>query len=166
MSGPGRPGAAPITVRPAAPDDREFVLATARRLSDFGPPPWRSSEEVVEGEARTLRAYFELPPPRTFLFVAEDADRRRLGFAYLQTLRDYFTDEEHGHVGILAVTKEAEGRGAGGALLDAAEVWSRGLGFRKLTLNVFSGNAHARRVYERRGFEAESLRYVRNLADR
>jgi GNAT superfamily N-acetyltransferase len=148
------------------PDDRDFVLTTARRLSDFGPPPWRTAEEVVEGEARTLRAYFELPPPRTILFVAEDADRRALGFAYLQTLRDYFTDEEHGHVGILAVTKEAEGRGAGGALLDAAEVWSRGLGFRKLTLNVFSGNAHARRVYERRGFEAESLRYVRRLAER
>jgi GNAT superfamily N-acetyltransferase len=166
MSSSGRFGAAPISVRPAVPGDREFVLATASRLSDFGPPRWRSAAEVVEGEARTLRAYFDSPGPSTILFLAEGADREPLGFAYLETLRDYFTREEHGHVGILAVTKEAEGRGAGGALLDAGEAWSRGLGYRRLTLNVFFANAHARRVYERRGFEAESLRYVRNLTDR
>jgi GNAT superfamily N-acetyltransferase len=150
----------------AVPGDREFVLATAGRLSDFGPPPWRTAAEVVEGEARTLRAYFDSPMPSTILLLAEDSDRRPLGFAYLETLRDYFTRQEHGHVGILAVSKEAEGRGAGAALLDAAEAWSRGLGYRRLTLNVFHANAHARRVYERRGFEAESLRYVRNLTDR
>ena len=39
----------------------------------------------------------------------------------IEELRDYFTLERHGHVGILAVTEAAEGRGAGGALLRAAE---------------------------------------------
>ncbi len=155
-----------VTVRAAHPGDRAFVLETARRLSDFGPPRWRTAEEVVEGEARTLRVFFDVPPPGARLLVAEGAGIGRLGFAYLETLRDYFTGEEHGHVGILAVAKEAEGRGVAGALLEAAEAWSRLGGFRKLTLNVFALNAHARRVYERRGFEPESLRYVRPLEEK
>jgi GNAT superfamily N-acetyltransferase len=152
-------------VRPARDDDRAFILETARHLSDFGPPRWRTAEEVVEGEARTLRAFFEAPPTGVRLLVAEDAEGEPLGFAYLETLRDYFTREEHGHVGILSVAKRAQGRGAGGALLDAAEAWSRERGFRKLTLNVFALNSRARSVYERRGFAPESLRYIRLLEE-
>ena len=61
------------------------------------------------------------------------------------------------------MTRESEGRGAAGALLAAAEAWSRGLGHRTLTLNVFEGNRHARAVYEKRGFRPETLRYVKRL---
>ena len=77
----------------------------------------------------------------------------RLGFVLDRGTRDYFTLERHGHVGILAVTAGAEGRGAGRALLRAAETWARDRGFQTLTLNVFSGNDHARAVYEHLGFE-------------
>src|SRR6185436_5323001 len=48
-----------IRVRAARGTDRAFVLDTAARLADFGPPAWRTSEELVEGEARTLRDFFE-----------------------------------------------------------------------------------------------------------
>jgi GNAT superfamily N-acetyltransferase len=61
------------------------------------------------------------------------------------------------------VTREAQGRGAAGALLSAAEAWSRGLGYRTLTLNVFEKNQHAREVYEKRGFRPETLRYIKRL---
>jgi GNAT superfamily N-acetyltransferase len=149
-----------VAVRPARPEDRAFVLATAVELAAFGPPEWRSAEEVVEGEARTLRAWFAGPPEGSALLVAEE-DRRPLGFAYLETLRDYFLEEEHGHIGILAVAKEAQGRGAGRALLEAAEAWSRGRGYGRLTLHVFEGNERARAVYERRGYRPESLKYVK-----
>jgi GNAT superfamily N-acetyltransferase len=153
-----------VTVRPARADDREFVLATAERLSAFGPPAWRTSEEVVEGEARTLRAWFETPAQGTVLLVAEDASgSARLGFVYVETLRDYFVLAEHGHIGILAVAAQAEGRGAGGALLAAAEDWARRRGFDRLTLNVFERNARARGVYARRGYVPESLKYMKLL---
>lgn len=151
-----------VAVRPARPDDRDFVLATAVELVAFGPPAWRTPEEVVEGEAKTLRAWFAAPPPGSALLLAEE-DGRPLGFAYLETLRDYFLEREHGHIGILAVTKEAQGRGAGGALLEAAETWARGRGYRRLTLHVFEGNARARAVYAHRGYRPESLKYVKLL---
>lgn len=152
-----------LTVRPARPEDRDFVVATAVRLAEFGPPPWRTREEVVTAESRVLHAFFETPGEGIALLIAEAPNGERLGFAYLETLTDYFDLRPHGHVAELAVTREAEGRGAAGALLAAAEAWSRGLGHRRLTLNVFEGNRHARAVYERRGFRPETLRYVKTL---
>ena len=157
-------GRVSVSVRPARPEDRDFVLATAVELVAFGPPEWRTPEEIVEGEARALRAFFDAAPAGSALLLAEE-DGRRLGFAYLETLRDYFLEEEHGHIGILAVTKEAQGRGAGGALLDTAESWARSRGHRRLTLHVFERNVRARAVYDHRGYQAESLKYVKLLGE-
>jgi GNAT superfamily N-acetyltransferase len=157
------PPRTPARVRPARPDDRAFVLATARRLADFGPPPWRPAEEVVAAESRAPDAWFERPAEDAALYVAEDEDGNRLGFAYLETLLDFFTRRPHGHIAELAVTREAEGRGAAGALLLASEDWARSRGYALLTLNVFEGNRHARAVYEKRGFAPETLRYVKIL---
>ena len=64
---------------------------------------------------------------------------------------------------MIAVTEAAEGRGAGAALMGAAEDWARARGYAKLTLNVFEGNHRARRVYERFGYQVETLRYVKLL---
>jgi len=151
-----------IRVRPARGNDRAFVLDTAARLADFGPPAWRTPEELVEGEARTLRDFFESPDDGTRLLIAESADGR-VGFVLVEELRDYFTLERHGHVGILAVTAGAEGRGVGGALLRAAEGWARDRGFKTLTINVFSANHHARAVYEHFGFEEDTVKYIKRI---
>jgi len=151
-----------IRVRPARAADRAFVLGTAARLADFGPPGWRTPDEIVDGEARTLRDFFESPDDGSALLIAETGERR-VGFALVEELRDYFSLERHGHVGILAVAADAEGRGVGGALLKAAESWARDRGFRTLTLNVFSGNRHARDVYEHMGFKEDTVKYVKQI---
>ena len=64
---------------------------------------------------------------------------------------------------MIAVTAAAEGRGAGAALMRAAEDWARATGYTKLTLNVFEGNQRARQVYERFGYQVETVRYVKIL---
>ena len=153
-----------IRVRPAHPDDRAFVLETAKRLAEFGPPPWRTPELVVEAESRVLHQFFRSPLPGTGLLIAESGDGRRLGFAYLETLVDYFDRRPHGHLAALGVARDAEGTGAGGALLQASEDWARAAGHAVLTLNVFEKNHHARAVYERRGFQAETIRCIKFLA--
>jgi GNAT superfamily N-acetyltransferase len=152
-----------VRVRPARPDDRAFVLETAKRLAEFGPPPWRSPELVVTAESRVLHRFFEAPLPDTALLIAEGGDGERLGFAYLETLIDYFDRKPHAHLAELAVARAAEGSGAGGALLAASEDWARAAGYSVLTLNVFEKNSHARAVYEKRGFAPETLRYVKLL---
>lgn len=155
-----------MRIRPAVPDDRPFVIAAAHRLAGFGPPAWRPSEEIVNGEARTLQGFFAAPPAGSALWIAESAPGNRLGFVYLERLQDYFTLEPHGHVGILVVTEEAEGKGVGGALMRAAEEWAREQGYRRLTLTVFEANQAARAMYEHLGYAPETLRYVKILSSR
>ena len=155
----------PITVRDATAADRDFVIDTARRFAAFGPPPWRSALEVVAGEVRCLDDFFDrrtLDRAGPALLVAEHS-AEPIGFAFLEPAVDYFSGETHGHVGMIAVTEAAEGRGAGAALMRAAEDWARSSGYAKLTLNVFEANQRARRMYERFGYQVETLRYVKVL---
>ena len=151
-----------VAIRPAGPGDRDFVLATVGRLGDFGPPPWRTPEEIGEADARGLRTHFESPARGSALLVAE-ADGTPVGFVYLEVLSDFFDRKEHGHVSVLAVAEAAEGRGAGAALMRASEDWARGRGYRKLTLNVFEGNARARSVYAHLGYRPGTMKYVKFL---
>jgi len=151
-----------IHVRPGTPSDHDFVVETARRFAAFGPPPWRSAAEVVAGEVRCLDAFFDGGMQGSSLFIAEDAGRPA-GFAFLEHATDYFTGERHAHLGMIAVTEAAEGRGVGAALLEAAEVWAREQGYATLTLNVFEGNTRARRAYERAGYRVETMRYVKSI---
>jgi len=153
-----------VVVRAGRREDEGFVVATAERLGAFEVPPWRRGSEIVAGEARTLRHYFEAPDASgAELLVAQSADGERLGFAFLETVTDYFSGSRHGHIGILAVAAAAEGHGAGGALLRAAEEWARARRYARLTLNVFESNRHARAVYEHHGYEPEIVRYVKAI---
>ena len=151
-----------FAIRAGTAADRDFVVETARRFAAFGPPPWRTAQEVVAGEVRCLDDFFDGGLQGSTLLVAEEAGRP-VGFAFLEHHTDYFTGDRHGHLGMIAVTEAAEGRGAGAALLHAAEEWTRAQGYAKLTLNVFEGNARARRAYERDGYLVETLRYVKHL---
>lgn len=152
-----------ITVRDGTAADRDFVVDTARRFAVFGPPPWRSPQEVVAGEVRCLDDFFDGRLKGPALVIAEDAGAAA-GFAFLEPAVDYFSGDQHGHIGMIAVTESAEGRGAGAALMRAAEDWARARGYLKLTLNVFEGNRRARGVYERFGYQVETVRYVKTIA--
>jgi ribosomal protein S18 acetylase RimI-like enzyme len=159
-----------MTIRPAHPDDRDFVLALADRLVSFEVPAFRSKEEFADGDRRALAAWFERlqddSPAEArsaeadeALFIAE-LDGQPAGCAYLVTLVDFFTERPHAHLSVLAVTAEAEGKGVGSALLDHCQAWARQRGSDHLTLNALVSNARARAFYERRGFAGEYIRYL------
>ena len=157
-----------VAVREGTAADRDFVVDTARRFAAFGPPPWRSATEIVGGEVRCLDEFFDgraagsLDGDSRTLLIA-DLDGRPAGFAFLEPAVDYFTGSADGHIGMVAVAEAAEGRGVGAALMRAAEDWARRNRYPRLHLNVFHGNEHARRMYERLGYQVETLRYVKPL---
>jgi ribosomal protein S18 acetylase RimI-like enzyme len=151
-------------IRPAQPADREFILKLAPRLTHGFPlPAGRTAEEVVQAESGALATALEHPSADTALLIAERPDGQRAGMVYLQQPVDYFRQRPHAHVAILTVSAEWEGQGAGRALLEAAEGWARRQGVEMITLHVFVGNERARAVYERQGYVAETLRYVKWL---
>ncbi len=105
----------------------------------------------------------EQPEPGSTVLIAEAENGAPAGFIHLETQTDYFSGEKHGYISDLAVLREYEGQGLGRLLLSAAEDWARQAGFRLLTLYVFAGNIHAKRIYEKAGFEQEVIKYVKTL---
>ena len=150
-----------MTIRPATEADREFVLALASRLVDgFDAPSHRTKAELIEGDRRALEGWFNNPlKPDEAMLIAE-LDGRPAGVAYLVTPIDYFTERPHAHLSVLAVTKAAEGKGVGSALLDKCVAWAKERNSDRLTLSALVTNARARALYERRGFGGEYIRYV------
>lgn len=142
------------SIRPAERGDQAAILALAERLAAFGPTT-RPAHEIATRERRALADALERPSPGSALLVAHQRDRGLAGVLLLETRRDYFTDQPHGHVAILAVAHEAEGQGVGRALLGAADEWGRRHSFRRLTLAVFADNARAKAVYARLGWQTE-----------
>lgn len=152
-----------LTIRPAALADREALLALVPRLRAFGPPPLRPPEALDAGEERTIERFFTAPPDGARLWVAVDTDGSVLGMAYAEEATDYFTREPHGHLGIIAVAAEAEGRGVGRELLATVERWAAEQGYRFVTLNVFATNSRAIAVYQRAGYQPDTVRYLKEI---
>jgi ribosomal protein S18 acetylase RimI-like enzyme len=153
-----------ITIREATAGDRAFILALADRLADFDRPPWRSAEEIADADRLALAAQLDAPSPQHALFVAE-LEGRAAGCLLMWTLEDYFLQEHHAHVSVIAVHDDMQRRGVGRALMEHAEAWARARGHRRITLSVFESNRRAQRLYEEAGFAVEMRRYVKVLAE-
>jgi GNAT superfamily N-acetyltransferase len=63
----------------------------------------------------------------------------------------------------LVVDPAHQGRGIGRALVRAVEDWARGLGAEMVTLNSGHHRTSAHRFYERQGYAATGLRFVKRL---
>lgn len=152
-----------VRVRPATAADLDFMMAVVPRLRAFGPPPLRPADALDRAEREMLRRVLVEPGPDDVLLIAELGGTGPAGVAYAHGATDYFTHERHGHLSIIIVSEQGEGRGVGRALLDAVEAWSAAQGHRFITLNVFTGNQRARHVYERAGYGEDVVRYVKEL---
>lgn len=153
----------PLTVRPARPGDRDWILSLAPRLHEFGPPAWRARDVMDRAVAASIDEGLRAPAADQTVLVAESAAHEPLGFVHLHGATDFHTGERHGHVSDIVVAPSAEGRGVGAALMAAAEDWARSHGFRLLSLHVFDGNARARALYERLGYRLDIVKMIKML---
>ena len=151
-----------IRVRQYQSKDRDFVMSQIPRFSEFDLPAWRQKGEIDHATQTSLQKALEEREPDAAIFIAEDEMATPAGFIHLQMQIDYF-GERHGYISDLAVDKTFEGQGVGHLLLETAETWTGTTGCRLLSLYVFAGNSHARRVYEKYGFDQEVIKYVKEI---
>lgn len=151
----------PWRVRTATAADRDFLADLAPRLT-IGIAPWRDPAVM----RATMREFFlsdlERMGPDSTVFVAEGVDGAPAGAATIGRNTN-FTGETQAYLGELAVTGEAEGRGAGSALLAAAEDWARERGLGLLVLDTGAASTRARAFYARHGYTEESVRLTKVL---
>jgi ribosomal protein S18 acetylase RimI-like enzyme len=150
-------------IRVATADDLAAVLALVPRLAATGSPPGRDAQQIEQSDKDAVRRAVTHPASGESLLIAEE-NESVLGFIHLKTVTDYFSQEQIGHVADVVVAADAEGRGVGKALMSAAEDWARSNGYGMIQLHVLVGNARARAMYERLGYSAEWLKYIKPLA--
>lgn len=151
-------------IRPVRPEDHPALLALSARLT-IGVAPWRDPEKV----AGAVRGWIE-----SSLASAGDDGHAVLvavhggQVAGLVSLaeRKHFTGEVDAYVGELVTAEAAEGRGAGQALMAAAQEWAADRGLTRLTLDTGIRNQRARRFYAAIGFEEEDIRLSRAVHPR
>jgi ribosomal protein S18 acetylase RimI-like enzyme len=95
--------------------------------------------------------------------VAVDANNAVLGLSLVRLREEMLSHEPSAHLEVLAVAREAEGKGIGRALIVAAENAAQERGALTMTLHVFANNTRARHVYEELGYSGEIIRYIKEL---
>jgi len=150
-----------IRVRPYVPDDREFLLSLAPRLA-IGIPPWRDPQRMTVTAQGWITESIEQQGQKTMVFVAENEQGERLGFATVSH-STHFTGVKQAYIGELASSEVAEGHGAGKALVQACEQWACEQGYAILSLTTGAANERALGFYRHLGYHDEDITLVRLL---
>lgn len=139
-----------VTIRPVGPEDAEAVWNISRQEGVFETTLTLPSDRLQNRADRLLT----LSADQHWL-VAE-IDGAVVGLAGLDVGKGRL--RHSGHVFVF-VARDYQGKGAGTqllqALLDLADNW---LLLRRVELTVLVENEHAKRLYERLGFEVEGRR--------
>lgn len=105
---------------------------------------------------------------RDAVFVAETPDGRVVGM--IEVLRQSDPPDhqilcpEHSAQVHTVVLTDARGRGAGSALLEAAQRWAMDQGISYLSAGIYHGNSGAVRFYSRHGYTDAGVSLGRTLA--
>lgn len=150
-----------IRVRPYVPTDQEFVLSLAPRLA-IGIPSWRDPQKMIVTAQSWITGSIEGHGKKTMIFVAENEQGERLGFATVSH-STHFTGENQAYIGELATSEAAERRGVGKALALACEQWAREQGYRILSLATGAANEQALAFYRHMGYLDEDVTLVKLL---
>ncbi|WP_143467807.1 GNAT family N-acetyltransferase [Leptolyngbya ohadii] len=153
----------PVQIRPATIDDRAFILSLVPRFVEFGSPTGRNPEQVIHAIAREIdRAIVAYPAPQNIYIAVDDAGQS-LGYIFLETLTDFFTQERHAHISDIVVIPEVSSQGVGQTLMAYAETWAKEHNLSFITLNAFGGNDRARSFYSRQGYQEDTVKYLKRL---
>jgi GNAT superfamily N-acetyltransferase len=132
-------------VRPATTSDvdamREVGIAAGERFRSIDDP--RIADRADDATYESAELVEAIEAGRAWVV---DEGGAVLGFLLAEVLDGAV------HVEEVSVRPEAEGRGCGSALLEAAATWAQDLGLGAVTLTTFQDVPWNRPFYERRGF--------------
>jgi ribosomal protein S18 acetylase RimI-like enzyme len=147
---------ADFDIRPAREEDYPALLALSPRLTT-GAAPWRDPARFAIAARGWIESSLALAYEDGHAVIVALLDGRVAGLVSLAE-REHFTGDLDAYVGELVTGSAVEGRGAGQALMAAAEKWAAGRGLSRITLETGAHNHRARHFYERVGYEEEEVR--------
>lgn len=150
-----------FTIRPATREDEpaltEIQHSSAIHHATIDPDRWRT--QTLEESARSRRHWHRVQPRSEGLVAVADGTVVGMVELWLKRPRDP-EGARMPRIKVdlgLAVAPEWRGRGVGTALMRAAEDWARAHGAERMVLDLDARNEGAQRLYERLGYEVESI---------
>jgi ribosomal protein S18 acetylase RimI-like enzyme len=151
-----------LTIRAATGADADAVRSLADRLRE-GVAPWRDETAVTTAVRRWVEGSLDaMDEPGHAVLVAENAGTI-LGFVTMSP-GSHWSGAIEPSIGELVVAPEAESKGIGKALVEAAMDHARSEGHTRISVSTGAANARARALYRRLGFEDEDVTLSRELA--
>src|ERR1700735_1753072 len=141
-------------IRPVREDDNDALLDPSAGRT-IGAAPWREPAGVAAAAQGWIESSLASAHEDGHAMLVALLDGRIAGLVSLVERR-HFTGEVDAYVGELITD---EGRGAGRALMAAAQQWAAGRGLSRIILDTGAHNHRARRFYERFGFEEEQISF-------
>ncbi len=86
-----------------------------------------------------------------------------VGSLWMGTAIDQVSGQRHSHIFLLYIAPEHRRLGLGRYLMDHAEAWAKARGDRHISLQVFAHNQPALRLYQRLGYQTQSIALIKNL---
>ena len=111
----------------------------------------------------TLYNYFTADTP---LWWARNKAGVVVGCLWLGSSIDQITGDRHSHIFLIYVLPNYRRRGIGSALMQIAEDHAKAQGDRQITLQVFTVNETAQRLYENRDFHPHAVLMSKSLSEK
>lgn len=147
-----------VVIQHAKPEDEKAFIFLSLELSRFNRrhhPQADSLEEVLRARADRASQLFRASDPHQLILMAK-VGGKDVGYALAVIAHpDPSSDNGTGLCGLLDevyVDESARGLGIGRQLIDDCLTWIRHQGARRVKLQMYNWNNHARHVYEKQGF--------------
>ncbi len=137
-----------VRVRPMTERDARVVADLAGQLG------YPSTEAQIRSRFESVSG-----DPGSAVFVAEDEDGRILGWTHV-IARVFLVSDPYAELAGLVVDRTARRKGAGRALVSAAETWAVGRGYRTMRVRSNVKRVEARPFYEGRGYVIGKSQHV------
>lgn len=151
-----------IIIKKAQASDDAFIFSLSPLLAQQAKLTWHSADVINKMQADYIAAMLADTEVPNATFIASLNDKP-LGFIHVRAHQDSISNETCGTVPLLATAPEAQGMGIGKQLIEAAEKWSKDLGYRLLHLEVFANNDNAYGFYQKQGFQAETIHMIKPI---
>jgi ribosomal protein S18 acetylase RimI-like enzyme len=143
-----------VSVRDATPADRAYIADLGRRTVAASVAAFRKAPDAMVRSS--YDRLLEIVYSQSFVGLIAHDEATPIGFLLmLDELPDEVTSSEQGFIAYMAVEPSCRQRGAGAALLAAAEDEARRRGLPYMGLMVTQDNVAARTLYERAGYVTE-----------
>jgi GNAT superfamily N-acetyltransferase len=151
-----------LTIRAATGADADAVRSLADRLRE-GVAPWRDATAVTNAVRGWVDGSLDAMDEPGYAVLVAESDGEIVGFVTLSA-GSHWSGAAEPSIGELVVVPDAEGKGIGTALVEAAMAHARSEGHSRISVSTGAGNARARALYRRLGFEDEDVTLSRALS--